>query len=83
MGRVQLALSHLQRELYEDRARLGLLPCRHSLQSPLCKSHVFWAEGWRGLGMVSGGWAGCGAALSYAPEELWLMEAGRLDICFW
>lgn len=32
---------------------------------------------------MSGGWAEFGAALSYTPEELWLMEAGRLDICFW
>lgn len=24
-----------------------------------------------------------GAALSYTPGELWLMEAGHLDICFW
>lgn len=31
---------------------------------------------------VSGGLAGSGAVLSYTPEELWLMEAGCLDICF-
>lgn len=36
-----------------------------------------------GLVLLSGGWAGSGAVLSYTLEELWLMEAGHLDICFW
>ena len=81
MGRVQLALSHLQQELYEDRASLGLLPLPSQSLSSLWKSYV-WAERWRGLGLVSGGLAGSGEALSYTPEELWWMEAGRLDICF-
>ena len=31
---------------------------------------------------MTGGRARSGAALSYTPEELWLMEAGHLDICF-
>ncbi|KAK5897371.1 hypothetical protein CesoFtcFv8_010438 [Champsocephalus esox] len=70
MGRVQLTLSHLQQELYEDRASLGLLPLPSQSLSSLWKSYV-WAERWRGLGLVSGGLAGSGEVLSYTPEELW------------
>lgn len=70
------------RSYIEERAGAGMLPCCHSVwvsfAGPMSGQYGCW-----GLSLMYGGWAESGAAVSYTPEELWLMKAGHLDICFW
>jgi len=51
MRHVQLAHSHLQQELHEDRASLGMLPCCHNLE--VYFESVRCAEG-RGIVLIVG-----------------------------
>lgn len=73
MDLVQLALSHLQQELHEDRASLGLLPCCHNLWVRCESGQKDGDDG--GLVLLSGGQAGCvelysGAALVNGGRSL-------------
>lgn len=84
MGRVQLALSHLQQELHEGRARIGALPCCLNLEVHFQSATSGQRDGDDGgLAWLLEGSVGSRAALSYILEQIHLMAAGRSDICFW
>lgn len=59
MGQVQIALYHLQQELHEDGACLGLLPHCHNLRVRFKSAMSGQKDGDDGgLARLSGGWAG-------------------------